>query len=133
DATRRFRIKFSKTSLSQSSTESCRDFVKTMSGSFSVKEVPVTEQDSQVPMEDSQSFPSSQSSSASADLTGTGTSLADIARKSSRPSDMQKAYESTNIPTSRLGLFIRLCLTDSNFPAFVEAVEKELSELVPTE
>lgn len=43
---------------------------------------------------------------------------------------MQKAYESTNIPVSRLGLFIRLCLTDSNFPSFVEAVEKELSELV---
>ena len=34
-----------------------------------------------------------------------------------------------SVPQDRLGLLVRLCLTDSNFPAFVEAVEKELQSL----
>ena len=38
-----------------------------------------------------------------------------------------EAYASTNFPTEQLGPFIRLCLTDVNFPGFVEAVEKELN------
>lgn len=38
-----------------------------------------------------------------------------------------EAYMRTNFPTEQLGSFIRLCLTDANFPGFVEAVEKELS------
>ena len=32
-------------------------------------------------------------------------------------------------PQDRLSLMIRLCLTDANFPAFVEAVENELLNL----
>lgn len=40
-----------------------------------------------------------------------------------------EAYASTNFPTEQLGGFIRLCLTDANFPAFVEAMEKELDTL----
>lgn len=32
-------------------------------------------------------------------------------------------------PQDQLSLMIRLCLTDSNFPDFVEAVEKELKAL----
>ena len=39
------------------------------------------------------------------------------------------AYASTNFPTEQLGAFIRLCLTDSNFPGFVEAVERELNSI----
>ena len=40
-----------------------------------------------------------------------------------------RAYADTNFPTDQLGQFIRLCLTDSNFPAFVDAVEKELANM----
>lgn len=40
------------------------------------------------------------------------------------------AYASTNFPTEQLGAFIRLCLTDSNFPGFVEAVEKEMNSVM---
>ena len=36
-----------------------------------------------------------------------------------------RAYADTNLPTEQLGQFIRLCLTDANFPAFVESVERE--------
>jgi hypothetical protein len=39
------------------------------------------------------------------------------------------AYAHTNFPTEQLGGFIRLCLTDANFPGFVEAVEKELNSM----
>lgn len=38
-----------------------------------------------------------------------------------------------DIPHDQLSLMIRLCLTDSNFPAFVEAVEKELTNLTSSE
>ena len=44
--------------------------------------------------------------------------------------ELGDAYRSTNFPTEQLGPFIRLCLTDSNFPGFVEAVEKELQGIV---
>ena len=40
-----------------------------------------------------------------------------------------RAYADTNFPTEQLGRFIRLCLTDSNFPGFVESVEKELNSM----
>ena len=40
-----------------------------------------------------------------------------------------KAYANTNFPVSQLSDFIRLCLTDSNFPAFVGAAEKELRNI----
>ena len=40
-----------------------------------------------------------------------------------------RAYAETNFPTEQLGSFIRLCLTDGNFPGFVEAVEKEMNHL----
>ena len=54
-----------------------------MSGSFSIKDVPnLTEQDSQIPMEDSQAFPSSQSSSVlTGDLVGAGIYFSDVAKK----------------------------------------------------
>ena len=41
-----------------------------------------------------------------------------------------RAYVDTNLPTEQLGQFVRLCLTDANFPAFVEAVEKELNSMI---
>ena len=49
-----------------------------------------------------------------------------------RGQSLEDAYASTNFPTEQLGSFIRLCLTDANFPAFVEAVEKELDALTKT-
>ena len=41
-----------------------------------------------------------------------------------------RAYAETNFRTEQLGSFIRLCLTDVNFPGFVEAVEKEMNLLI---
>ena len=38
-----------------------------------------------------------------------------------------------DVPQDQLSLMIRLCLTDSNFPAFVEVVEKELTNLTSSE
>lgn len=43
-----------------------------------------------------------------------------------------RAYADTNFPTEQLGAFIRLCLTDTNFPGFVDAVEKELNNVTGT-
>ena len=40
-----------------------------------------------------------------------------------------RAYMECTIPTSHVRGFIRLCLTDQKFPAFVEAVEKELNNI----
>lgn len=40
------------------------------------------------------------------------------------------AYQTTGFPTHQLPMLVQLCLTDSNFPAFVEAVDKELKKLV---
>ncbi len=42
------------------------------------------------------------------------------------------AYGATNFPTEHLESFIRLCLTDANFPSFVEAVESELKSITRT-
>lgn len=43
---------------------------------------------------------------------------------------LPQAYINTShLPTQQLSQFIRLCLTDSTFPGFVEAVEAELNAL----
>ena len=47
----------------------------------------------------------------------------------SEQKSLGKAYSASNFPTGQLGAFIRLCLTDSNFPGFVEAVEKEMNSI----
>ncbi|MBN3312348.1 RE114 protein, partial [Atractosteus spatula] len=39
------------------------------------------------------------------------------------------AYRHPTLPTEQLGPFLRLCLLDQNFPAFVEQVECELKKL----
>lgn len=38
-------------------------------------------------------------------------------------------HQHTSLPTEHIGTFLKLCLSDVNFPAFVEAVDKELSIL----
>lgn len=50
-----------------------------------------------------------------------------------KPLPMSRAYANTDYPTDQLATFIRLCLTDPNFPAFVEAVEKELQHIATNE
>ena len=47
-------------------------------------------------------------------------------------SDVSQPTGQMSVPQDRLSLLVRLCLTDSNFPAFVEAVEKELQSLTPS-
>ena len=50
-------------------------------------------------------------------------------------SRLDAAQSGSNLiaPQDQLSLMIRLCLTDSNFPDFVEAVEKELKSLTSLE
>lgn len=50
-------------------------------------------------------------------------------------SRLDAVQSSSNLitPQDQLSLMIRLCLTDSNFPDFVEAVEKELKSLTSLE
>ncbi|MGH0132126.1 UNVERIFIED_CONTAM: hypothetical protein FKN15_048765 [Acipenser sinensis] len=39
------------------------------------------------------------------------------------------AYRHSTLPSEELGPFLRLCLLDQSFPAFVEQVEKELRKI----
>ncbi|XP_053575279.1 meiotic recombination protein REC114 [Bombina bombina] len=43
--------------------------------------------------------------------------------------DVGTIYQHSILSTDELGSFLRLCLLDQHFPAFVEAVEKELQKL----
>ena len=47
--------------------------------------------------------------------------------------DTNQSRMHIDVPQDQLSLMIRLCLTDSNFPAFVKAVEKELTNLTSSE
>lgn len=42
---------------------------------------------------------------------------------------LPQAYEQSSWGAEELGPFLRLCLMDQNFPAFVEEVEKELKKI----
>ncbi|XP_022808314.1 meiotic recombination protein REC114-like [Stylophora pistillata] len=154
---RRFRIKFNK-STDRSAIENCHHFVSEISPQIPVRELPVsTESDSQVPMEDSQpisldSQPTNRGTtdgascgSATVGLTlpalaseGVGLQvlssyfLVQITSVESRL-DAVHSGSHLDIPQDQLSLMIRLCLTDSNFPDFVEAVEKELKNLTSSE
>ncbi|NXJ99418.1 RE114 protein, partial [Corythaixoides concolor] len=46
-----------------------------------------------------------------------------------KKAELPRAYRHSAWPAQELGPFIRLCLMDQNFPAFVEDVEKELKKL----
>ena len=46
-----------------------------------------------------------------------------------RKAPLGRAYADCNIPRGQLAQFIRLCFLDQNFPAFVEAVQTELSKM----
>ncbi|KFV71393.1 Meiotic recombination protein REC114-like, partial [Dryobates pubescens] len=46
-----------------------------------------------------------------------------------KPAELPLLYQHSAWQAEQLGPFIRLCLLDQQFPAFVEAVEKELSRL----
>ncbi|KAL9963285.1 hypothetical protein ACROYT_G032470 [Oculina patagonica] len=130
--------------------ENCRHFISEISPQIPVREMPVAtsaETDSQVPMEDSQLVsPESQlvsrgtkstiTCSSTASAATSEFTLPDLAHKitSSVPRrDGLRTSSHTDIPQDQLSLMIRLCLTDSNFPAFVEAVEKELTNLTSSE
>ena len=81
DLTRRFRIKFSTTS-SESSSASCKDFMSKMSLHFELREIPVTEGESQMPLEDSQVLmPSQHGSMTSDDSMGAGMTFSEAAGK----------------------------------------------------
>ncbi|XP_068735713.1 meiotic recombination protein REC114-like [Montipora capricornis] len=134
---RRFRIKFSK-SNERSATENCRQFIAEISPQISVREISTgssTESDSQVPMDVDSQLVSPESQHVQSNRVVDGLTLSDLARKvsSSESRDCShQCYGHVGVPKDRLNLLIRLCLTDSNFPAFVEAVEKELTSLSST-
>lgn len=45
-------------------------------------------------------------------------------------SNLPLAYQQSALNTEELGPFLRLCLMDQSFPAFVEQVEQELKKLI---
>ncbi|XP_060558362.1 meiotic recombination protein REC114-like [Ruditapes philippinarum] len=123
---RRFRIKFSPTAQC-TGDDNCRACVETLSKYFPIK----------IPDDGvcSQQIPATQTS-----LTGSSTTLvgdvtlrqlADtICNKSTKLPDIYARFgDGTQCD---LGTLIKLCLTDSSFPAFVDQVEKEL-EIIKNE
>ncbi|XP_021028546.1 meiotic recombination protein REC114 [Mus caroli] len=57
------------------------------------------------------------------------TSVTHLAQSILAPEKLTLAYEGSSWGTEELGPFLRLCLMDQNFPAFVEEVEKELKKI----
>ncbi|XP_028018545.1 meiotic recombination protein REC114 isoform X2 [Balaenoptera acutorostrata] len=57
------------------------------------------------------------------------TSVAWLAQSLLASEELPVVYEQSAWNTEELGPFLRLCLMDQNFPAFVEEVEKELKKL----
>uniref|UniRef100_A0A8C9AGC5 REC114 meiotic recombination protein n=1 Tax=Prolemur simus TaxID=1328070 RepID=A0A8C9AGC5_PROSS len=57
------------------------------------------------------------------------TSVTQLAQSILASEELPLVYEQSTWGTGELGPFLRLCLMDQNFPAFVEEVEKELKKL----
>ncbi|XP_004855566.1 meiotic recombination protein REC114 isoform X1 [Heterocephalus glaber] len=57
------------------------------------------------------------------------TSVAQLAQSILASEELPLAYEQSAWSVEELGPFLRLCLMDQNFPAFVEKVENELKKL----
>ncbi|EAW77927.1 REC114 meiotic recombination protein [Homo sapiens] len=57
------------------------------------------------------------------------TSLTQLAQTLLASEELPHVYEQSAWGAEELGPFLRLCLMDQNFPAFVEEVEKELKKL----
>ncbi|PNJ43108.1 meiotic recombination protein REC114 isoform X3 [Pongo pygmaeus] len=57
------------------------------------------------------------------------TSLTQLAQTLLASEELPRVYEQSAWGAEELGPFLRLCLMDQNFPAFVEEVEKELKKL----
>ncbi|KAL2790802.1 meiotic recombination protein REC114 isoform 2 [Daubentonia madagascariensis] len=57
------------------------------------------------------------------------TSVTRLAQSILASEELPLVYEQSAWGTGELGPFLRLCLMDQNFPAFVEEVEKELKKL----
>uniref|UniRef100_A0A8C8RIQ4 REC114 meiotic recombination protein n=1 Tax=Pelusios castaneus TaxID=367368 RepID=A0A8C8RIQ4_9SAUR len=114
---RMFRIQFDGDSKEQA-LEHCYNCVQKLADYVTVQ---VTEdQVIDVPLaQSSKSFPEGRKSV---------TELAQSVLKSST-SELPLAYQHSVWSADELGPFIRLCLLDQNFPAFVEEVEKELKKL----
>lgn len=60
---------------------------------------------------------------------GRRTSVAWLAQSLMASEELPLVYEQSAWNAEGLGPFLRLCLMDQNFPAFVEEVEKELKKL----
>ncbi|XP_054420748.1 meiotic recombination protein REC114 isoform X1 [Pteronotus mesoamericanus] len=63
------------------------------------------------------------------DPPGGRTSVTQLAQSLLVPEQLPLVYEQSAWNTEELGPFLRLCLMDQSFPAFVEQVEKELKKL----
>nr|XP_035936369.1 meiotic recombination protein REC114 isoform X1 [Halichoerus grypus] len=66
---------------------------------------------------------------ASASASGGRTSVSRLAQSLLVSEERPPVREQSAWDTEELGPFLRLCLMDQNFPAFVEEVEKELKKL----
>eukprot|EP00731_Ephydatia_muelleri_P010875 Em0005g1461a len=140
DENRRFRVKFSAPGLSTTSIDACKNFAETVGSLISIKDINLASNltsDSQMCCDDSQTATQSvkpllSSMEMDAVVEDNVMSIQDIGKAlvTSQGHTLGRAYAETNFPTEQLGAFIRLCLTDSNFPGFVESVERELNSML---
>ncbi|KAI0242972.1 meiotic recombination protein REC114 [Lamellibrachia satsuma] len=122
---RRFRVKFAASSHS-SGTEQCSWCVALLQHHFHVKKMNLDGSTDDTSMQEAGG-----SSEPTKVLDGTVTiSKLTQVMSGQLKAALPVAYTHTNIPQEDLGNFIRLCLSDSNFPAFVGEVEKELTSFM---
>ncbi|XP_077986965.1 meiotic recombination protein REC114-like [Glandiceps talaboti] len=128
---RRFRVQFKKT-IQKAAQEVCEDCGGVLTKFFSIKNTSST---SSVGTGESQVDPSSSSGDNEAKQMHGQVSLQDMARSMCDQSSnvLPIAYQYNNmgeLPKEKMQEFIRVCLTDANFPAFVGSVEKELQQII---
>ncbi|XP_064383333.1 meiotic recombination protein REC114-like isoform X2 [Halichondria panicea] len=156
---RRFRIKFSAEPPTKTPLQNCNDCISKLSPLIPIRDISASStmvsysQATQPPTEESQMFSQVQEpnltlpagssiimqtseglqSDSGENLNGSYLDLMSVSELAKEVStdgkSLGKAYANTNFPVSQLSDFIRLCLTDSNFPAFVGAAEKELRNI----
>ena len=139
-ASRRFRVRF-RAGEGKSAEENCAECSAVLSHYTQVRDLNPTEDSAGAtesqPEGEQRGAAASSAEAMDVDSSATPSSktIAEIAKRYIKPPSEDTlplgiAYQTTGFPTAQLPALVQLCLTDSNFPAFVEAVDKELTKLV---
>ncbi|XP_006825128.1 meiotic recombination protein REC114-like [Saccoglossus kowalevskii] len=121
---RRFRVQFKMTDQ-KSSIENCKDCASLLLELFSIKNATKMK-----------NLPAKQSNKEEKQLEGE-VAIKDVAQaichKTSPQLPIAYQVHSQDIDQQQISLFLNLCLSDANFPAFVDSVEKELQQIIKNE